>query len=63
MGDDEEVLSPEELHFLDSVNSQDSLGVVIRAHLFIESKLMEVIENALPDPDRLTLQGCHSLLS
>lgn len=41
--------------FLENINSKDYLNVVLRSHLFIESKLIELINNNLINPGALDL--------
>ena len=39
----------------ESLRVEDHLGVIIRGHLYVESKIIELIENALPDPGAIDL--------
>ena len=53
-------MDPKELEkeidrFVKSLQNEDPLGVVIRGHLFIESKFIRLIEEALPDAGAIDL--------
>ncbi len=41
--------------FLKYLNSDDSMGFIVRGHLYIESALMQLIEEAPPDPGAIDL--------
>jgi hypothetical protein len=56
--------------FLENINSKDHLNVVLRSHLFIEAKIIEMIKDRLINPNALEfnkitfplkLQLCASL--
>jgi hypothetical protein len=38
-----------------ALGKEDPLGMVIRGHLFVESQLIQLLENALPDPGAIDL--------
>src|ERR1700676_1817672 len=38
-----------------ALSKEDPLGVVIRGHLFVESQLIQLLEEALPDPGAIDL--------
>jgi hypothetical protein len=40
---------------LKNLLNEDPLGAVIRGHLYVESKLIQLIEEALPDPGAIDL--------
>ena len=39
--------------FYQSLISEDELGVVIRAHIYVESSINDFIENSVPSPEKL----------
>jgi hypothetical protein len=47
--------TPEEIRFLKEIVGNDILGVIIRGHLFIESRLTHLIEQKLPEPGAIDL--------
>jgi hypothetical protein len=47
---------------LKNLLAEDTLGVVIRGHLYVESRLMELIESALPDPGAIDLTRLSFLI-
>jgi hypothetical protein len=46
---------PEVEQFLDAISREDNLGAIIRGHLHVESKLIQLIESALPEPGAIDL--------
>src|SRR5450755_668212 len=39
--------------FIDALNSEDDLGMVVRAHIHIEHELKEFVTSAAPRPDQV----------
>src|SRR6266436_3435780 len=39
--------------FIDALNSEDDLGMVVRAHIHIEHELREFVTSAAPRPDQV----------
>jgi len=48
--------------FIDALNSEDDLGMVVRAHIHIEHELREFVTSAAPRPDQVKFRDYDGAL-
>jgi len=48
--------------FIDALNSEDDLGMVVRAHIHIEHELREFVTSAAPRPDQVKFRNFNGTI-